>query len=144
MKGKQWELELGSLDDLRQKSSSKVHFFPSLNSVSLNNLSHTHLAGFALLQQGTVAWSRGWRSGTNASTFSDISFLLQFQHLAIKVSKLLCYYMKYTDSSWSTQQKSFYIDELLTATKNEPLIETHVRTWTSPREDEAITRQSVF
>lgn len=46
--------------------------------------------------------------------------------------------MKYTDSSWSTRQKSFYIDELLTATKNEPFTETHVRMWTLPREEEEI------
>lgn len=36
------------------------------------------------------------------------------------------------DSSW---QMSFYIDELLTATKNEPLIKTHVRTSTLPRQE---------
>lgn len=35
----------------------------------------------------------------------------------------------------SSRQMSFYIDELLTATKNEPLIKTHVRTSTLPRQE---------
>lgn len=65
-------------------------------------------------------------------------FLFQFHHLAIEVYKLLHYYMKYIDSSWSARQVSFYTDELLTATKNKPRIESHVRTWTSPREKEEI------
>lgn len=38
----------------------------------------------------------------------------------------------------SSQQMSFYIDELLTATKNELLNKTHLRTLTLPRQEEEI------
>lgn len=38
----------------------------------------------------------------------------------------------------SSQEMSLYIDELLTATKNEPLNKTHLRTSTLPRQEEEI------
>lgn len=38
----------------------------------------------------------------------------------------------------SSQQMSFHTDELLTATKNEPLNKIHLRTSTLPRQEEEI------